>query len=213
MATLMDKLGIWNDRSCEQVLLQDLFCRRIPIPRGTSKELNRFGYAEDVVKAHVQFADDVWGQCDAPVGLLIGATVVEQYMRSGSRTDTVHVALEPRRMAFRSMGKFQLEFGVFVEYRSGELGRGIHRLVFYPERFARTSMNQAPGFQPSTNAETLHSLAMDRMVDVCVALVLGRVPSHSMAVNYEQVARPIYATPRKYSGGPGAEGSDSGDDE
>jgi hypothetical protein len=216
MATLMDKLGIWSDRSCGRVLLQDLFCRRIPIPTGTNKELNRFGYAQDVVKAHVQFADDVWEQCDAPVGLLIGATVVEQYMRSGSRTDTVHVALEPRRMAFRSVGKFQLEFGVFVEYRSGEHGREMHRLVFYtlhPERFARTRMNQAPGFQPSTNADTLHSLAMDRMVDVCAALALGRVPSQSMAVNYEQVARPVYATPRKYSDGANAEEGDSSDDE
>jgi hypothetical protein len=62
MATLMDKLGIWNDRSCGRVLLQYLFCRRIPIPTGTTKELNRFGYAEDVVKAYVQFADDVWEQ-------------------------------------------------------------------------------------------------------------------------------------------------------
>jgi hypothetical protein len=127
----MDKLGIWNDRSYGRVLLQDLFCRRIPIPTGMTKELNRFDYAEDVVKAHVQFADDVWEQWDAPVGLLIGATVVEQYMRSGLRTDTVHVALEPRRMAFRPVGKFQLEFGVFVEYRSGEHGREIRRLVSY----------------------------------------------------------------------------------
>jgi hypothetical protein len=149
MATLMDKLGIWNDRCCGWVLLQDLSCRRIPIPTGTNKKLNRFGYAGDVVKAQVQFADDVWEQRDAPVGLLIGATVVEQYMRSGSRTDTVYVALEPRRIAFRPVGKFQLEFGVFVEYRSGEHGREIHRLVFYtllPERFARTRLNQAPGF-------------------------------------------------------------------
>jgi hypothetical protein len=68
MATLMDKLGIWNDRSCGRVLLQDLFYRRIPIPTGTNKELNRFGYHEDLVKAHVQFADDVWEQWDAPVG-------------------------------------------------------------------------------------------------------------------------------------------------
>jgi hypothetical protein len=216
MATLMAKLDIWDDRSRERVLLQDLFCRRIPIPTGTNKELNRFGYAEDVVKVHVQFADDVWERCDAPVGLLIGATIVEQYMQSGSRTDTVHVALEPRRMAFRSVGKFQLGSGVFVEYRSVEHGREIHRLVFYalhPERFARKRMNQAPGFQPRTNADLLHPLAMDCMVDVCAALALGCIPSQSMTVAYEQLAKPIYATTRKYSGGAGAEGSDSSDDE
>jgi hypothetical protein len=74
-------------------------------------------------------------------------------------------------------------------------------------------MNQAPGFQPSTHADTLHSLAMDRMVDVCAALALGRVPSQSMAVNYEQVARPVYATPRKYSDGANAEEGDTRDDE
>jgi hypothetical protein len=54
---------------------------------------------------------------------------------------------------------------------------------------------------------------MDRMVDVCAALALGRVPSQSMAVNYEQAARPVYATPRKYSDGANAEEGDSRDDE
>jgi hypothetical protein len=72
-------------------------------------------------------------------------------------------------------------------------------------------MNQAPGFQPSTHADTLHSLAMDRMVDVCAALALGRVLSQSMAVNYEQVARPVYATPRKYGDGANAGEGDSRD--
>jgi hypothetical protein len=126
MAILLAKLDLWDDRSRERVLIQDLFSRRIPILTRTNRELNRFGYAEDVVKAHVRFADDVWEQCDAPVGLLIGATVVEQHMRSGSRTDTVHVALEPRRMAFRSVGRFQLESGGFVECRSREHGCEIH---------------------------------------------------------------------------------------
>jgi hypothetical protein len=74
-------------------------------------------------------------------------------------------------------------------------------------------MNQAPKFQPSTHADTLYSLIMDRMVDVCAALALGRVPSQSMAVNYEQAARPVYATPRKYSDGANAEEGDSRDDE
>jgi hypothetical protein len=52
---------------------------------------------------------------------------------------------------------------------------------------------------------------MDRMVDVCAALALGRVLSQSMAVNYEQVARPVYATPRKYGDGANAGEGDSRD--
>ncbi|OAL55486.1 hypothetical protein IQ07DRAFT_168859 [Pyrenochaeta sp. DS3sAY3a] len=174
--SLRSILKSWRSGSPEsrnQVLVQDLYSRRLgKLKKRAYRTLKNLNANPKVVDIHTTFANDVWTECDAPFGLLLGLPVVEQYLNARSKKDCIHVPLEPIRMAFdQTENRFQsLSVGVFVEFHQHGFAHNGQRLVFYsyhPELFSRGSTNQAPGFQISSDPNLMRRLSMDRMIDVC----------------------------------------------
>jgi hypothetical protein len=130
----------------------------------------------------------------------MGDTVLEHY--KSTHADSVFVPIPPSVRGFYRNGiddivgpksaapvsndgkarRNILDRGVFVEFSGIGPDRQISRMVFYtyhPQFFSMESWPVISGV-PRTSPEKMRMLAMERMIDVCMALSLGRVSEHSM---------------------------------